>query len=154
MYEHINLNKVDEVVKLLRGIYPLIIHEFDCGEPLPTNISAVLTDFIYKNPANNRKEIFQKALLELINGSAADVFLAVTYINGCLYYEHKNDKKIASFSIDIELFIPLIKESIKNNIKELEDKIVYVNGTVYKQPINRLKVLDKWFKKDYGFSIL
>lgn len=147
--KHINYNDINDIIKLLRGgEYRLNIHQYCCGEPLPTAIDDVLREYIYKN---SNKNVFEQALFELLNSSAADVYLSLVYFDNCLYFEKKGD---ASFLIDKELFIPLIKNRINLYLKEMQDQIKFVDGTVNKQPIKRIKILNAWYEKEYGFNIL
>ncbi len=152
VYKHINYdvnyNDINDILKLLRGEYPLIISQYDCGEPLPTAANIVLREYIYKN---SDKNVFQQAMLELLDSSAADVYLSLVYFNFCLIFEQKGT---ASFAIDKELFIPLIKNRINLYLKEMQDQIVFVDGTVYTQPIERIEVLNAWYEKNFGFNIL
>ena len=151
MFGHINLNDVNEVLKLLRGYYPLIQSQFDCGEPLPTATNRVLKEYIYCNFTENRKDIFEKALAKLANGSASDVYLAFDYFNGCLYFEQKN---VANFIIDKSLFVSLLKTNINKHLYELENKVVFIDGTINEKPLCRIKRANERYKKEYGFSIL
>ncbi len=151
MFEHINLNDVNEVLKLLRGYYPLIQSQFDCGEPLPTATNRVLKEYIYRNSTENRKDVFEEALAKLANGSASDVYLAFDYFNGCLYFEKKN---VASFIIDKKAFALLLKININKHLDELANKVVFVDGTINEKPLCRIKRADERYKKEYGFSIL
>lgn len=152
VYKHINYNvnynDINDILKLLRGEYPLIISQYDCGEPLPTATDRVLREYIYKN---SNKNVFQQALLELLNSSAADVYLSLVYFNDCLFFEQEGQAK---FAIDKELFIPLIKNSINLHLKEMQDQIEFADGTVKKQPIKRIKILNAWYEKEFGFNIL
>ncbi len=152
VYKHINYdvnyNDINDILKLLRGEYPLIISQYDCGEPLPTAANIVLREYIYKN---SDKNVFQQAMLELLDSSAADVYLSLVYFDYCLYFEQEGKAK---FAIDKELFIPLIKNSINRHLKEMQDQIVFVDGTVKPQPIKRIKILNAWYEKNFGFNIL
>lgn len=148
---NINLNDVNEVLKLLRGCYPLISSEFDYGEPLPTATNIVLKEYIYCNSTENRKGIFEEAWVKLVNGSASDVYLAFDYFNGCLYYEQKN---AASFIIDKNLFVSLLKTNINKHLHELENKVVFVDGTINEKPLCRIKRVNERYQKEYGFAIL
>lgn len=148
---NINLYDVDSVVNLLKGVFPIMISQYDYSEPLPTATDKVMTKYIYVSPAKNRKNIFQQALTILLNGSAADVFLAVEYFDCCLYFESKGD---ASFNIDKDTFVPLIKQSIRKHMRELNKEITFVDGTVNKYPMERINILNKSIISRYGFSIV
>ena len=149
---NINYNDIDDVLKLLRGIYHLPISQYDYSEPLPTATDKVMRQYIYYNHSNkNLKEIFQNALITMLNSSAADVFLVVEYFVCCLYYE--NIQK-ATFVIDREVLLPMIRQAIQKNMQELSNAIVFVDGTINKQPLNRLNVLNNVYKREYNFAIL
>lgn len=152
VYKHINYNvnynDINDILKLLRGEYnPQIIHQYCCGEPLPTDTFQVLEEYIYKK---SNKNVFQQALLELLNSSAADVYLSLVYFDDCLYFEQNGQAK---FAIDKELFIPLIKNSINLHLKEMQDQIEFVDGSV-NTPIKRIERLNAWYEKEFGFNIL
>ena len=44
---NINYNDIDDVLKLLRGIYHLPISQYDYSEPLPTATDKVMRQYIY-----------------------------------------------------------------------------------------------------------
>lgn len=111
-----------------------------------------MRQYIYYNHSNkNLKEIFQNALITLLNSSAADVFLVVEYFDCCLYYE--NIQK-ATFVIDRDVLLPMIRQAIQKNMQELSNAIVFVDGTINEKPLCRIKRVNEGYEKEYGFSIL
>ncbi len=148
---HINLYDAENVADLLKGVYPVMISQYDYGEPLPTATDRVMKEYIYVSPSKDRKNIFQQALTILLNGSAADVFLAAEYFDCCLYFESKGT---ASFNIDKEIFVPLIRQGIRKHEPELKKGITFVDGTVNKYPMERLNILNRSMNNKYGFSII
>lgn len=144
----IDFSNIDEVLKLLRGEYQLLAPPMDVGEVLPTATNQVLTDYVYKN--KNNKNIFQKAIISLLNGSAADVYLGLIYFSDCLFFEERN---LSAFSIDKELLIPKIKIGVNKYAYTLDGSITFTNGTTNKNPMRYIKILDRDFKSSYGFSI-
>ena len=101
MPEHINLLDKNEMLKLLKGEYSVRRvkrSQFD-HEPMnvPTEVSVVLVDYIYKAP--HCKRVFQEALKVLFSGSAGDVFLGFDYVDECLlddmdWYYYPNSNQI------------------------------------------------------------
>ena len=111
MPEHINLLDKNEMLKLLRGQYPVrrvIRSQFD-HEPmnLPTEPSVVLGDYIYETPCCQC--VFQDALKVLLSGSADDVFLGFAYIEECLLDEKLG---LAAFHIDTAMLVPLLTQAV------------------------------------------
>ena len=114
MPENINLFDINEILKLLRGTYPLPREYRSQFEPqqlnVPTETYAVLRDYIYRNAGC--KLFFQEALRTLFSGNADDVFLGAAYFEDCIVCE---GNKTASFSIDREKLIPLLHGAARQN---------------------------------------
>ncbi|MGN0634177.1 MAG: hypothetical protein ACI4JW_09955 [Oscillospiraceae bacterium] len=51
---NIDFKNIDEVMKLLRGEYPLPIHSMEASEPLPTDTSQVMPDYVYSKKATKK----------------------------------------------------------------------------------------------------
>ncbi len=149
MPEHINLLDKNEMLKLLRGEYSVRSvkrSQFD-HEPMnvPTEVSVVLLDYIYKAP--HCKRVFQEALKVLFSGSAGDVFLGFDYVDECLLNEKLN---IASFRIDTAMLIPSLKEGIRRNRNSLSGRTAFCSTSC----LEWIKTVNATYQKDYGFSIL
>ena len=149
MPENINLLDISEMLKLLRGQYPVrrvIRSQFD-HEPMnvPTEVSVVLVDYIYKAP--HCKRVFQEALKVLFSGSAGDVFLGFDYVDECLLDEKLG---LAAFHIDTAMLIPLLKEGIRRNRNGLSGRTAFCSTSC----LEWIKKVNATYQKDYGFSIL
>lgn len=146
----IDCNDLGEMHKLLTGYYPVrkrniswMDHEPDI---LPTSVSVVISDYIYKDIAY--KQVFQKALLKLLSGSADDVYLCFAYFNECLLNEELN---CAGYKIDKEVFIEPLRKAIKINAKKLSETPAWKGG------ISRLdRIIDRSenYRTQYGFSLI
>lgn len=93
----------DEVVNLLIGEngYRVEVSQF-VPEVLPTDINSVLVNCFYKqkNRINNIEHIFIKTLMDLLKGSATNIYIAVLYFNTCIFHEERGK---APFQIDREM---------------------------------------------------
>jgi len=149
MSENINLLDINEMLKLLRGEYPVrtvIRSQFD-HEPLnlPTEPSVVLRDFIYERSCC--KCVFQDALKILLSGSADDVFLGFAYIEESLLNEELN---IAGVHIDLEMLLPALKEGIRRNLSGLSDRTAFCSTSC----LEWIRTVSSSNKKEYGFTLL
>jgi hypothetical protein len=153
----INLYDVNDVYRLLHGDY--IEYSQYYGHPpmdsmppdLPVDIQKVLIGCVYHNPGC--KNVFQQALLKLGNGDAANVYLCYKFFNNCMYFEI--DRKCATFQIDRELFIPLLKRQIKRYASELRGTLFFRGNVVpLENGMNNIIDFNNYAKKHYGFSIL
>ena len=149
MAENINLLDINEMLKLLRGQYPVRRvnrSQFD-HEPLnlPTEVSVVLRDYIYKQP--ECKRVFQDALKVLLSGSADDVFLGFAYFNECLLNESLD---IAEIQIDTNILIPLLKNGICRNRNALSDRMAFYTTSC----LEYITDVNERYQKEYDFSIL
>ena len=148
----IKYDDMEDVLRLLRGVYHIPISQYDYSEPLPTETAKVMKNYIYSCPDKNIKDIFQRALIILLESSAADAFLAVVYFRDCIYYENNGN---SAFNIDMEMLIPLIRQALQKYRQELENGIVFVDGTVHSDPLRIINIWnEKVYKAKYGFSIL
>lgn len=148
-----NMNDVNEVIKLLDGHYavkPLARSRMDPEpEPLPTEIHNVMRDHIYQDAGN--KTIFQQALKILLSGNASEVYLAFAYFDECLLQEKYYS---VSFQIDKEAFVPLLQEAIRKHALELEGTIIFWNGVMSKGCLDRIRSASGLYLKRYEFSLL
>lgn len=149
MPEHINLLDKNEMLKLLRGQYPVrrvIRSQFD-HEPmnLPTEPSVVLGDYIYETPCCQC--VFQDALKVLLSGSADDVFLGFAYIEECLLDEKLG---LAAFHIDTAMLVPLLKEGIRRNRNGLSGRTAFCSTSC----LEWIRTVSSSYEKEYGFTLL
>ena len=149
MPEHINLLDKTEMLKLLRGEYSVRSvkrSQFD-HEPMnvPTEVSVVLVDYIYKAP--HCKRVFQEALKVLFSGSAGDVFLGFDYVDECLLDEKLG---LAAFHIDTAMLIPMLKEGIRRNRNGLSGRTAFCSTSC----LEWIRTVSSSYEKEYGFTLL
>ena len=148
-----NMNDVNEVVKLLDGHYqvePEARSYMDPEpEPLPTSVHNVMRKHIYQDAGN--KAVFQQALKVLISGNASEVYLAFAYFEECLLLERYYE---VGFRIDRDAFVPLLQNAILKNVNELAGTIVFWNGVMAKGCLDRIKSASDAHMKNYGFYLL
>lgn len=149
MIDNLDYSDLDEVINLLKGYYPLLDGSMDSTEPLPTSPYRVVRFYLYAHP--ECADVFHQAMLVLVKGSVADVYMCFQYFNVCLYWEQKGR---ASFQIKRNLFCRLLKESIRHYYQELCGTITFWDGTQNKNPMYWIKTRNENYKKDYGFSLL
>lgn len=152
MPEVINLHDINEMLKLLKGEYPvrqISRSQYDPPEfDVPTEIYVVLNEYVYQDASC--KPVFQEALTVLFSGNAEDVFLGALYFDYCL---SKETNKTASFSIDTETMLPLLKNGISLN----EDGLLHRNAFLFGDHdscMDWLTRVSSYYKKEYGFSLL
>lgn len=125
----IRFDDVNDVLKILNGGYPYPpLEPMNCmqfpAENVPTDTSEVLDWYIYKNPAC--KPAFQEAVKILLrSGSADDFYLGYLYIYSCLVQEAHNH---ATFKLDKEAFIPLLREGVRQHETVLSQRDAFVGG--------------------------
>lgn len=152
MPEVINLHDINEMLKLLKGEYP-VRHirrsQYDPPEfDVPTEIYVVLNEYVYQDAGC--KPVFQEALTVLFSGNAEDVFLGALYFDYCL---SKEKNKTASFSIDTEKMFPLLKDGIRRNKNGLMHRNAFLSGCD-DSCMDWLTKLCSCYNKEYGFSLL
>ena len=152
MPEVINLHDINEMLKLLKGGYPvrqIRRSQYDPPEfDVPTEIYVVLNEYVYQDASC--KPVFQEALTILFSGNAEDVFLGALYFDYCL---SKETNKTASFSIDAEKMFPLLKDGIRRNKNRLMHRNAFLPGC-NDSCMDWLTKLSSRYNKKYGFSLL
>ncbi len=152
MSETVNMNDVNEVLKVLDGHYktpwkkryPMDYEP----EPLPVDVENVMKERIYADAAN--KNVFQEALKKLLSGGAEEVYLAFAYIEECLFQESFHN---ASFETDRGELFPLLREGISRNAADLAGTLIFWDGTMSKHRLERIiDVSDRYYEK-YGFRL-
>lgn len=146
--------KNDEVVKLLIGEngYRVEVSQF-VPEVLPTDINSVLVNCFYKqkNRINNIDYIFIKTLMDLLKGPAVNIYIAVLYFDTCIFHEERGK---APFQINKEMMAEKIKEAVTNNVKALQEEVLFANGMKKINPLNNIIRFNKDYIEKYGFSII
>lgn len=144
----------NEVIKLLRGEreYEIEVSKFT-SDVFPTNINRVLVNCFYnqKEKIEDIDIIFKNALIELINGSAVDVYIAILYFDVCIFQEEMNK---ASFILEKETLAMEIQRSLKSKQDKLLDGIEFFNGMKKQNPWKNIENFNKYYSKIYGFSIV
>ena len=146
--------KNDEVVKLLRGDrkYEVVISEFTL-DIFPTDINSVLVNCFYKqiDKIKDIEIIFIHALNELINGNASDIYIAVLYLDTCIFQEEKGK---ASFLIDKEGVSKKLQEKIHKVENKLRESVEFENGMKKSNPWNNIMNFNNYYEKKYGIYII
>ena len=146
--------KKNEVVKLLVGEngYRVEVSQFT-SEVFPTDINMVLVNCFYKQKdhINNIDSIFYKAFMDLLRGSAADVYIAVLYFDACIFHEER-DK--ATFQIEKDVLAENLKKAIKKNKKMLQGEIIFSNDIKKRDAYKIIKNFNKYYVEKYGFSLM
>lgn len=144
----------NEVINLLRGEneYEVAVSEFT-SDVFPTDINSVLMNCFYKQRDNidNIEIIFKDALDKLLCGNASDVYIALLYFDTCIYQEEKGK---ATFYINKEEIGRKIKEAISRNQKELNNRIMFLNGMIKVNPWKRIELFNEYYQKKYKISII
>ena len=152
MPESINLLDISEMLKLLKGGYPvrqIRRSQYDPPEfDVPTEISVVLNEYVYQDAGC--KPVFQEALTVLFSGNAEDVFLGALYFDYCL---SKETNKTASFSIDAKKMFPLLKDGIRRNKNGLMHRNAFLPGCG-DSCMDWLTKFSTLYKDKYGYTIL
>ena len=86
----------------------------------------------------------------MFSGNADDVFLGAAYFEDCIICE---ENKTASFSIDSERLIPLLKDGIRRNVTELMHRKAFLIGSE-ENCMERLAQISALYKDKYGFTIM
>lgn len=152
MPESIDLHDINEMLKLLKGEYPvrrIRRSQYDPPEfDVPTEIYVVLNEYVYQDAGC--KPVFQEALTILFSGATEDIFLGAMYFDYCL---SKERNKTASFSIDTEKLLPLLTDGIRMNEDGLLHRNAFISGN-QDSCMDWLNKISSYYKKEYGFSLL
>lgn len=143
-----------EVINLLRGEqgYEVEISKFT-SDIFPTDINAVLMNCFYKQQGSIDKieEIFYKAILELLRGSACDVYIATLYFDACLFQEERGK---ATFILEKEDLVGKMQNAICKYKLELQEELSFANGMKKNGAWKNIENFDRYYSKKYGFSIV
>lgn len=146
--------KKDQLHDLLCGVspYEIIVSEFT-SDVFPTNINAVLVRCIYekKEEIENIDVLFFTSINKMIKTNATELYIAILYMNACIYQEERG---VATFLIDRESISKKIKREIERRKDELMGTIKFDNGNEKKYAWNNIKNFDNYYKKNYGFGII
>lgn len=152
-----NANEVDfsdeySVLKLLTGncYVPGTDSPMDRPPELPVDPLRIVRGYVYKHPEH--KDVFEKALYKLGNSSVDHVYLFYKFIDACLLDEMHT--KRATFKINQQLLLPLLRKQIKRYEKELRGTVTFSNGFSKANPMKTIEETARWYQKEYGFSLL
>lgn len=147
-------DEISEAIELMKGAkkYCIEISQYT-SEVLPTNINMLLVNYFYKTDGDNdkSKQLFHAAMEILLNGSAAEVYIAVLYFDACLYYE---ENKKATFVIDRLSLATKIQRAVNRHCEELKDGVKFCNGMVKRNPWGMIENFNKFYKSRYNLSII
>lgn len=143
-----------EFVKFLCGEneYKIELSQYVSGM-LPTDTEKILAEGIYMEYENNIniKERFENALIDMINGSVGEVYMAVVYFIDILFDE-KHD--IATFIINKEHILPCLKKILREREKDFIKEITFSGGIVKKEAWKDIVRWNKVCQMKYGITIL
>ncbi len=150
LQEALDKNKLRE---FLEGTYPYNIENSQYTPRLePTNISVVLSKAIYKEYVENPciKNIFENTLMEMLGGSAFEIYTVVLYIMSELFKE-KNG--IAPFQLDMERLLSKLQHIVPNIKEELQNGISNGEGYSNINAWNDIKRYNRLCEEEYGFQL-
>lgn len=146
--------KRGELIEFLCGkeAYKIELSQYVPGI-LPTDTGKVLTDAIYVEYEEDItiKEKFQKALLNMVNGTAEELYIAVAYIMDVLFDEKH---KIATFQLDIAELILELQKALKEKKEELMNEIIFTDGIVKKEAWKDIVRWNNVCKIKYGVEFI
>ena len=130
-----------------------MLNEF-APDVFPTSYNSVLVRCFYKQVGfiEGIDEIFMRNIEKMLSGDACDVYIAMLYINVCIYHEEKG--KLSTFKIDIELLIGKLREGLKKHKVQLQDRVDFANGLFKPNPWWNVESFNRRYKREYGFSII
>lgn len=152
--ENTRKTELREIVALMKGEKEYSVHISQyTSEVLPTNINMLLVNCFYKpNERDNRmRNVFVEAMEVLLNGTAADVYIAVLYFDACLYYE---ERAKATFTIDRKKLASKIQNAVNTHTTELKDRVIFCNGMVKKNPWEMIEKYNEFYIERYNFAIV
>ena len=146
--------KRGELIEFLCGKeeYKIELSQYVPGV-LPTDTGKVLADAIYVEYEEDTtiKEKFQNALLNMVNGTAEELYIAVAYIMDVLFDEKH---KIATFQMDIAELVLELKKALKEKKEELMNEIIFTDGVVKKEAWKDIVRWDNVCKIKYGIEFI
>ncbi|SMC22022.1 hypothetical protein SAMN02745134_01511 [Clostridium acidisoli DSM 12555] len=146
--------KHGEILAFLRGEkqYRIETSQYMPGVE-PTDAGKVLSKAIYKSYKESPeiKEIFEDALINMLNGDAMDIYLVVLYVTSQLFKE-MND--IAPFKINKNFIIAKLQNKIAENKKLLSEDIKLSDGFIKKGVWNNIERFDSVCNMEYGFRLI
>lgn len=146
--------KKDEIVKLLVGEneYRIEVSRFT-SEVFPTDINMVLVNCFYKQKDRiiDIDSMFNKAFMDLLEGSASDVYIAVLYFDACIFHEEWGT---ATFQIEKKVLAENLRKSINKNKNMLQGEIIFSNNIKKHNAYKVIQNFNKFYLKKYDFSII
>lgn len=144
----------NEIKKFLcgEGEYKIELSQYVPGA-LPTDTGRILTDAIYAEYKNNSniKKKFEDSLIDMLNGSVVEAYMAVVYFIDILFDEKHN---IATFKIDKENILPFLREIIKKRKVEFMSEITFTDGIVKKEAWKDIVRWNKVCQMKYGIILI
>ena len=110
-----------------------------------------LIEFLCGKEDTTIKEKFQNALLNMVNGTAEELYIAVAYIMDVLFDEKH---KIATFQMDIAELVLELKKALKEKKEELMNEIIFTDGVVKKEAWKDIVRWDNVCKIKYGIEFI
>lgn len=150
------LDAIEEgkILLFLEGIAPYKIESSQYAPSNePTDIGKILSKAVYKAYLEEKsiKEIFETALLSMINGSVQDIYMVVLYISSQLF---KEKNKLSPFKLDIERIVPKLQFTLEENKEKLSGEVELWDGSKIKNLWIRIVRLDKVCVEEYGIKLI
>ena len=149
-------NAIDEgkIIPFLRGEGPYEIEPSQyvpCEEP--TDIGRVLSDVVYEcyKDKSSIKDIFEKALLTMLDGTASDVYLVALYIYNIIFDEKHN---LSPFSLNLEKIIVKLRNSLSEKRQELSKDIKFSDELIKKGAWDDIERWNKILLVKYNLPII
>ena len=119
----------------------------------PTDISAILSKGIYVKyqEDDSIKNIFEQLLMELLDGTALDVYVVVLYIMSQLF---KEGHRLSPFKIDFDNILIKTKGKLYLLKNELKDECEFPNGDVVSNLWVMIERFNKVCQSEYNVSFL
>lgn len=146
--------KKTELKKLLCGEkpYQVEVSKFT-SDVFPTDVNAVLVNCVYKQTSIvlNIREYFEDCLHEMLAADAAQVYIAILYLDACVYQEERGK---ATFNIEKEIWAKYIRSAVNQHRNELEQDIYFANGLKKNNALKNIHNFSKYYETKYGFQIV
>lgn len=143
-----------EFIKFLCGEneYKIELSQYVSGM-LPTDTGKILADAIYMEYESdvNIKERFENAIIDMINGSVGEAYMAVVYFMDVLFDEKHG---IATFITNKERILPCLNKILGERKTDFMKEITFADGIVKKEAWKDIIRWNKVCQMKYGITIL
>lgn len=149
-------NAIDEgkIIPFLRGEAPYGIEPSQyvpCEEP--TDVGRVLSDVVYEcyKDKLSIKDIFENALLAMLDGTASDVYLVTLYVYNIIFDEKHN---LSPFTLNLEKIVARLRNALKEKKSELSNDIKFSDELIKKGAWDDIERWNKILQMKYNLPII